>query len=62
MLPDMEGDISKDILNVPRWDDRSPSSPRGTFDMSPDIEGNIYDLIPKVNNYEIRPMIWTFRP
>jgi hypothetical protein len=26
-----------------------------TFDMSPDIEGNIYFLIPKVNNYELRP-------
>jgi hypothetical protein len=38
------------------------SSQWGTFDMSPGIEGNIYYLIPKVNNYEIRPIIWTFRP
>jgi hypothetical protein len=42
----MEGDIS----NVPRWDDMTH-------------EAHIYYLIPKViNNYEIRPMIWTFRP
>jgi hypothetical protein len=34
---------------------RETSSQRGTFDMSPDIEGNIYYLIPKVNNYELRP-------
>jgi hypothetical protein len=33
MLPEMEGDIS---------------SQRGTFDMSPDIEDNIYYLVPKV--------------
>jgi hypothetical protein len=60
MLPEMEGDIS----NVPHWDAASGdiSSQRGTFDMSPGISGNIYYLIPKVNNYEIRPMIWTFRP
>jgi hypothetical protein len=35
------------------------SSQRGTFDMSPD---NIYYLILKVNNYELRPIILTFRP
>jgi hypothetical protein len=52
------------------WEDRTmeclykccPQSLGHIFDMSPDIEGNIYYLIPKVNNYELRPMILTFRP
>jgi hypothetical protein len=44
----------------PKWRQTYHPS-RGTFNMSP-IEGNIYYLLPKVNNYELRPMILTLGP
>jgi hypothetical protein len=39
--------MSGDISNVPRWDDVSRGAAKGdiSFNMSPDIEGNIY-IIP----------------